>query len=188
MPDLSQLSAFLAAEPAALRPLEAWNPPDCGMMDLTIQADGTWIHAGSAITRPPLVKLFASILWHEEGRYFLKTPVEKIGITVEDLPFIAVEMQISRQNGQDQLIFRTNVDDVIIAGEDHPLHFTPQADGQMRPALHVRRNLYARLSRPLYYDLVELGQTRALAGTDWFGVSSGTHFFPMIEADKLELA
>ena len=188
MPDLNQLSAFLAAEPAALRPLEAWNPPDCGMMDLTIKADGTWIHAGSAITRAPLVKLFASILWHEEGRYFLKTPVEKIGITVEDLPFLAVEMQIIPQDGQDQLIFRTNVDDVIVAGEDHPLVFTRQADGQMRPALHVRRNLYARLSRPLYYDLVEMGQTQSLDGTDWFGVSSGTHFFPMIEANKLELA
>ena len=188
LPDLNTLSALLAAEPAALRPLEQWNPPDCGMMDLIITSNGTWIHAGHAIARPPLVKLFASVLWHEDGRYFLKTPVEKLGITVEDLPFLAVEMQISEQNGQKNLIFRTNVDDVIQAGTDHPLVFAPQADGQIRPALHVRRNLYARLSRPLYYELVDRGETRSLDGTDWFGVCSGDCFFPMIEAETLERA
>ena len=188
LPDLNTLSTLLAAEPAALRPLEQWNPPDCGMMDLTITANGTWIHAGSAITRPQLVKLFASVLWHEEDRYFLKTPVEKIGITVEDLPFMAVEMQVSRENEQNNLIFRTNVDDVVQAGRDHPLIFTPQPNGQLRPALHVRRNLYARLSRPLYYELVEMGETRSLDGTAWFGVCSGECFFPMIEANTLELA
>ena len=188
LPDLNEFSALLAAEPAAVRPLEQWNPPDCGMMDMTITANGTWLYGGTSITRPQLVKLFASVLWREEERYFLKTPVEKIGITVEDLPFMAVEMQVSQDNGHNNLIFRTNVDDVILAGQDHPLIFTLCDDGQLRPALHVRRNLYARLSRPLYYDLVDRGETRSLDGTLWFGVCSDDCFFPMIEAQTLELA
>jgi hypothetical protein len=186
--DLKSLSALLLAEPAAERPLEMWNPPDCGMMDLTIAANGTWIHAGSPITRPQLVKLFASILWREEHRYFLKTPVEKIGIHVEDLPFLAVEMQAAHESGQTTLIFRTNTDDVICAGPDHALILTQEPDGTARPALHVRRNLYARISRPLYYELVNRGETSVLDGTPWFGVWSGGCFFPMIEADALELA
>ena len=185
---LDALSALLLAEPMALRPLEQWNPPDCGTMDLTITADGRWIHAGAPITRPQLVKLFASILWREEDRYFLKTPVEKIGIHVQDLPFLAVEMQSHSENGHNCLIFRTNTDDVIRAGPDHALLFSPAGDGAVRPALHVRRNLYARISRPLYYELVNRGETNLLDGTPWFGVWSGGCFFPMIEADALELA
>ena len=158
------------------------------MMDLTIKSDGRWIHAGTPINRPDLVKLFASVLWREDERYFLKTPVEKIGIHVEDLPFLAVEMQAAHENGQTTLIFRTNTDDVICAGPDHALLFSPSGDGTARPALHVRRNLYARISRPLYYELVNRGETSVLDGTPWFGVWSGGCFFPMIEADALELA
>ena len=184
-PDLNQLSAILAAGPAAERPLEQWNPPDCGMMDLTIKANGVWIHAGTPIHRPQLVKLFASVLWREGERYFLKTPVEKIGITVEDLPFTAVDMQIILEDDQNNLVFRTNVDDIVKAGTQHKLIFTIENDGQMRPALHIRRNLYARLTRPLYYDLVEIGETRLLEQTLWFGVCSGGIFFPMIEANAL---
>ena len=184
----ASLSALLQSEPAALRPLEQWNPPDCGMMDLTIKSDGRWIHAGTPINRPDLVKLFASVLWREDERYFLKTPVEKIGIHVEDLPFQAVEMDSQGEGQNTTLIFRTTTDDVIAAGPDHALLFTPAADGAVHPSVHVRRNLYARISRPLYYELVNRGETNRLDGTLWFGVWSGGCFFPMIEADALELA
>ena len=158
------------------------------MMDLTIKSDGCWIHAGTPINRPELVKLFASVLWREDDRYFLKTPVEKIGIHVEDLPLQAVEMHAQGEGTQTHLIFRTLSDDVIEAGPDHALTFTPAPDGAMRPSIHVRRNLYARISRPLYYELVNRGETKQLDGTAWFGVWSGGCFFPMIEADALELA
>jgi uncharacterized protein len=183
--DLSQLSAFLASEQTALRPLEMWNPPYCGMMDLTIQANGIWMHEGTPINRPELVKLFASVLWREKDRYFLKSPVEKIGITVEDLPFQAVDLQMTQENGHKDLLFRTNVDDVVRAGADHPLSFKTGKDGQMRPALLVRRNLFARVTRTLYYELVEMGETRLLDQIWWFGICSGGCFFPMIEADAL---
>ena len=185
-PDLNALSRLLSAQPAQHRPLESWNPPDCGRMDLTIKADGTWLYAGSPITRAPLVNLFASVLWREEDRYFLKTPVEKIEITVEDLPLFAVELQVVTEQGDTQLVFRTSTEDVVIAGPDHALVMTQRTDGQALPALHIRRGLYARVTRSVYYQLVAQGETQMDDGILWFGLRSKGCFFPMIEADALD--
>jgi len=143
-------------------PVEKWNPPFCGDLDMRIAADGTWFYLGTPIGRPALVRLFASVLKREDGRYFLVTPVEKVGIRVDDAPFLAVEMEIENRGPQQSLLFRSNVDDVVRCDADHRLRFEPEAGtGGLRPYLHVRRGLEALISRPVFYELVEMAEERA---------------------------
>src|ERR1700693_4749940 len=120
-------------------PVEKWNPPFCGDLDMRIAVDGSWFYLGTPIGRPALVRLFASVLKREDDKYFLVTPVEKVGIRVDDVPFLAVEME---RDG-DNLIFRAKVADVLRCDGEHPLRFEPEAGtGGIRPYLHVRRNLW----------------------------------------------
>ena len=164
-------------------PVERWNPPFCGDIDMRIAADGTWFYQKTPIGRPALVKLFASVLKREGDKYFLVTPVEKVGIVVEDAPFLAVEMQAEKGG----LAFRTNVDDWVAAGPGHALRFDlDAATGGLKPYLHVRRGLWAKVTRALFYDLVELGEERALDGKAMFGVASGGEFFAMAQASALK--
>lgn len=181
------LEAIAGAARAATRkgppPVHLWNPPYCGEIGLRIASDGTWFYQGSPIGRMPLVKLFSSVLKREGDRHFLVTPVEKIGIEVEDAPFLAVEM---RREGSD-LHFRTNVDEWVVCGPQHALRFEPEPEtGGLKPYLHVRRDLWAKVTRPLFYDLVELGEEREVDGQAMFGVASGGAFFPMCPASALE--
>jgi hypothetical protein len=173
-------------------PVHLWDPPYCGEIDMRIAADGAWFYQKTPIGRPALVKLFASILKREDDRYFLVTPVEKCGIAVEDAPFLAVEMRIEPAQVSEQrthghaLHFRTNVDDWIACGADHPLRFDPEpGTGGLKPYLHVRRDLWAKVTRALFYDLVELGEERVVNGERWFGVASQDAFFAMAPADSL---
>ncbi len=168
-------------------PVHHWNPPFCGDLDMRIAADGTWFYMKTPIGRPALVKLFASVLKREDDKYFLVTPVEKCGITVDDAPFMAVEMKIEEGAAGRMLHFRTNVDDWVACGSDHALRFEPEPDtGGLKPYLHVRRGLWAKVTRALFYDLVELGEEREVAGEEMFGVSSGSEFFAMAPADSLK--
>jgi hypothetical protein len=153
---------------------------------MKIAADGTWFYQKTPIGRPALVKLFASILKREDDNYFLVTPVEKVGIAVEDAPFLAVEMSVDRGTSARTLRFRTNVDDMVEAGPGHALRFEPEPDtGGLKPYLHVRRDLWAKVTRALFYDLVELGEERNLGGKPMFGVVSKGEFFPMAEASAV---
>ncbi len=128
---------------------------------MRIAADGTWFYQKTPIGRPALVKLFASVLKREGDKYFLVTPVEKVGIIVEDVPFLAVELRVEHDARGQVLNFRTNVDDWVAAGPGHALRFEPQAaTGGLKPYLHVRRELWAKVTRALFYDLVELGEER----------------------------
>jgi hypothetical protein len=168
-------------------PVELWNPPFCGDLDLRIAADGTWYYLKTPIGRPTLVKLFASVLKREGDRYYLVTPVEKCGIVVEDAPFLAVGLEVERKSGGRVLHFRTNVDDWVTCGADHALRFEPETQtGGLRPYLHVRRGLWARVTRALFYDLAALGEEREVAGERMFGIASGSAFFPMQRAASLE--
>jgi hypothetical protein len=161
-------------------PVEKWNPPFCGDLDMRIAADGTWFYLGTPIGRPALVRLFASVVKREDGRYFLVTPVEKVGIRVDDAPFLAVEMEIENRGPQQSLIFRTNVDDVLRCDADHRLRFEPEAGtGGLRPYLHVRRDLWAKVTRALFFDLVGIGEVREEGGLRMFGVVSTGEFFAM---------
>ena len=167
-------------------PVHLWNPPFCGDIDMRIAADGTWFYMKTPIGRSALVKLFASVLKREANKYFLVTPVEKVGIVVDDAPFLAVEMQTEDQTGDRVLRFRTNVDDWVECGQDHALRFDPEpGTGGLKPYLHVRYDLWARLTRPLFYDLVALGEERDIEGRRMFGVASKNCFFPMAPAETL---
>jgi hypothetical protein len=168
-------------------PVHLWNPPFCGDLDMHIATDGTWHYLKTPIGRPALVKLFASVLKREGDKYFLVTPVEKVGITVDDAPFLAVEMKIEEGPGCRVLNFRTNVDDWVACGPEHRLRFEPEPDtGGLKPYLHVRRDLWAKVTRALFYDLVELGEDREIAGERMFGLVSGGEFFAMAPADSLK--
>ncbi|MDP3547336.1 MAG: DUF1285 domain-containing protein [Phreatobacter sp.] len=168
-------------------PVHLWNPPYCGDLDIRIAADGTWYYMKSPIGRLPLVKLFSSVLKREEGRFFLVTPVEKIGITVDDAPFTAVEMRVEGEGRSRQIAFRTQVEQWVDVGPDHPLRFEKEAgtDG-VKPYVHVRRDLWARVSRALFHDLASLGEIAAQDGRDWFGVYVAGVFYPMVAASEIE--
>ncbi len=183
---LEGIAAALPRENRGLPPVHLWNPPFCGDIDMRIAADGTWFYQKTPIGRPALVKLFASVLKREGDKYFLVTPVEKVGIIVEEVPFLAVELKLEHDARGQVLKFRTNVDDWVDAGPGHALRFETQAEnGGLKPYLHVRRELWAKVTRALFYDLVELGEEREVEGKAMFGVVSGAEFFAMAEASAV---
>ena len=185
-----QLAALIARAGAAGRapPVERWDPPFCGDIDMRISADGRWHYGGSPIGREPLVKLFASVLRREaDGRYLLVTPVEKLGITVEDVPFLAVEMHAEGEGEATRLVFRTNVGDIVTAGPERPLRFVDDpANGGLVPYVLVRGRLEARLTRALAHELASRAVTASVDGTEHLGVWSDGMFFPMMAADALD--
>ena len=179
---LDGIAASLPRE-KGLPPVERWNPPFCGDIDMRIAADGSWFYQKTPIGRPALVKLFSSVLKREGDKYFLVTPVEKVSLVVEDAPFLAVEMTVAQGAGGPVLRFRTNVDDWVDAGPGHGLRFEPEADtGGLKPYVHVRRDLWAKVTRALFYDLVARGEERSVGGKAMFGVMSGGDFFAMADA------
>lgn len=169
-----------AAGAGARAGLERWNPPDCGNIDMRIADDGVWLYQGTPIGRPALVRLFASILRREGERYVLVTPVEKVGIKVDDVPFLAVEM--THDPGSGQLYFRTNLDDAVTVGENAPLCFAIDAGGGFRPYVKVRGDLWARLTRALVPDLLARAEEREIDGRAVIGIPSGDAFFPIADA------
>jgi len=145
---------------------------------MRIARDGTWFYRGSPIARLPLVKLFASVLRREaDGHYWLVTPAERGKIEVEDVPFLAVALTAEGQGREQQLIFRTNLDDIVTAGADNPLHVETTANGAPAPYISVRDDLEARIARPVFYELVELGREEWVENTTQFGVWSKGMFF-----------
>ncbi|MBO6551620.1 MAG: DUF1285 domain-containing protein [Roseitalea sp.] len=190
--DLKGLEALVAraGEGRGTPPVEQWNPPFCGNLDMEIAADGTWFYMGTPIGRPALVKLFSSVLRKDEdGKTYLVTPVEKVGIRVADAPFLAVEMHVGARDGAQVLTFRTHVGDVVEAGEDHPLRFEiePETMG-VKPYVHVRGRLEALVTRAVMYDLIALGAHEAIDGTPMFVVHSGGQAFPVMKSADLEAA
>lgn len=165
-------------------PVELWNPPYCGEIGLKIAVDGSWFYQDSPIGRKPLVRLFSSVLRKDEdGRHYLVTPVEKIGIEVEDAPFLAVEMVVEGEGAEQCLSFRTNVDDYVQVGPEHGLRFEQgAADQGMKPYILMRGRLEALVTRALYYDLVALALTRDVDGQEMLGVWSGGEFFVIGDA------
>ncbi len=163
-------------------PVHLWNPPFCGNIDMRIARDGTWFYNQSPIGRLPMVQLFSSILRRDGEDYFLVTPVEKVGIIVDDAPFLAIRMRMEAE----KLIFTTNVEDDVEADQLHPLRFEIEAGGGLKPYILVRDNLWALVKRALFYDLVALGETRDVDGVAMFGVTSHGTFFAMATAAEIE--
>ena len=160
-------------------PVDKWNPPFCGDLDIRIARDGTWFYLGSPIGRQPLVKLFASVLRRDaDDRHYLVTPVEKIGITVDDAPFLAVEMAMTGTGEDQELTLRTNLGELVNVNEDHPLRFEKETDsGGLKPYVLVRGRLEALFTRALMYQLAELIVEREAAGGRETGSWSGGCFF-----------
>ena len=167
-------------------PVHLWNPPFCGDLDIRIARNGQWWYLGTPIGRLELVNLFASVLKLEDGKYYLVTPVEKIGITVDDAPFVAVDFRIV-VNGAQTLVFETNVGDETAAGADNPIRVVRDPEtGEPSPYVHVRRGLEALIDRKSFYRLVDAGEHREIDGSRWFGVASGGVFFPIIPSAEME--
>jgi len=181
-------AATTNASAKGLPPVHLWNPPFCGDLDMRIASDGSWYYMGTPIGRPALVRLFSTILKREDGKYFLVTPVEKVGIRVDDAPFMAVELRTSSTPQGRLLQFRTNVDDWVDCDAAHRLRFERGEAGGLTPYLHVRADLWAKLTRPLYYELVDMGAERMIDGQMMFGVESGGEFFAMADADEVRAA
>ncbi len=157
------------------------GPQLCGDLEMRIDRDGTWFYHGSPIGRNRLVKLFARVLRRDpDGVYWLETPAEKGRVEVDDAPFVAVELTVSGAGEGQELRFRTNLDDVVTADADHPIHVTfDPVTGEPSPYIHVRDGLDALIARPVYYELVALGEEETVEGERLYGVWSQGHFFPL---------
>jgi hypothetical protein len=188
--DTAGLSALIARATRAgkgLPPVERWNPAFCGDLDMEIRADGTWFYLGTPIGRMPLVQLFSTVLRKDaDGKTYLVTPVEKVGIRVADAPFLAVEMNVSGSGDGQVITFRTNVGDVVEAGPDHPLRFVDEEKtGGLKPYLLVRGRLEALVARPVMYELVGHGEEIEVGGQTMFSVRSNGVAYPIMPAERL---
>ena len=174
---LQDLMDALADTSGDQRPVDRWNPDYCGEMDLVIKADGSWWHEGSRITRKGLIDLFASVLRKDEdGRTYLVTPVEKLGIQVERAPFLAIRVDAMDEGEDQRLFFRTNFDETVEAGPECPIRVETDAETlEPDPYILVRGRLEAAINRAVFYELVELAVER----DDTLGVWAGGTFFPL---------
>jgi hypothetical protein len=186
--DLTALISRAARAGKGLPPVERWNPDFCGDLDMEIKADGTWFYLGTPIGRMPLVQLFSTVLRKDEdGKTYLVTPVEKVGIRVVDAPFVAVEMNVSGKGDSQTITFRTNVGDVVEAGPEHPLRFVDEDEtGGLKPYVLVRGRLEALVARPVMYELVEHGEEIDVGGRAMFAVRSKGEVYPIMPAEKLK--
>jgi hypothetical protein len=180
-PLLGLKEAEKAAGKKGLPPVHLWNPPFCGDIDMRIAQDGIWYYMNSPIGRKPLMKLFASVMRHDEdGKYYLVTPAEKCGIRVDDAPFVAIRMTVEGKGREQVLSFETNTDDTVTVDDSHPLRVAPEAEtGGLKPYVLVRGRLEALVSRALFYDLIARGTVEERQGERWFGVWSSGRFWPM---------
>jgi hypothetical protein len=174
-------------EGRGLPSVERWNPPFCGDIDMEIKADGRWFYMGTPIGRPALVRLFSTVLRKDEdGKTYLVTPVEKVGIRIQDAPFLAVEMNVDGEGESQMLTVRTQLGDLVTIDADHPLRFATTDEGGLKPYVTVRGRLEALFTRALTQDLVGLGEVLILDGQDMFCLRSGGAVFAVMAADELE--
>ena len=183
MTDTGKANDLLAQIPRSekgLPPVHLWNPDFCGDIDMRIARDGTWYYLGTPIGRKPMVRLFSTIIRRDGDDYFLVTPVEKVGIKVDDAPFVAVSLEVEGEGEQQVLRFTSNVEDQVEAGPEHPLRFEIDAQTEEpSPYVHMRNNLEALIHRNVFYQLVELAVPQQIAGEQWLGVWSSGTFYPI---------
>ena len=141
----------------SIPPLDQWHPKHCGTMDLKVLANGEWWHEGQLIKRQAMIELFATVLWKEDGKFYLKTPVEQIEIEVEDEPLFVNQVDQVEIAGKIYLQLTTTTQDVVIVDEDHPI-FMRAFQGELRPYVHVRFGINALIQRAAFFHLVEMGE------------------------------
>ena len=178
----SLMSAAKKASKGTIVPVHLWNPDFCGDLDIRIARDGTWFYLGTPIGRPEMVRLFSTILRKDGDDYFLVTPVEKVGITVDDAPFLAVDFTVNGAGRDQALTFETNVGDFALAGPDHAIRMQRDPKtGEPAPYVHIRANLEALIDRKSFYRIVDIGSHH----DGWFGLWSAGTFFAIIPSDEL---
>lgn len=184
---LAELGGQVPGKARALPPVHLWDPAFCGDLDMVIRRSGVWEYGGSPITRKAMVRLFSSVLRRDgDDRFYLVTPVEKCGIIVEDVPFLAVEMHASGTGADQSLTFRTQVDDLVTADAAHPIRVDIDAQTNApAPYVLVRGRLEALIHRPVFYEMVDLGVENKVDGENLFGVWSGGVFWPFGRMEDL---
>jgi hypothetical protein len=184
LPNLAEIMSRL--QDKTLPPVHLWNPEFCGDIDMRIARDGTWFYMGTPIGRKPMVKLFSTVIrYDDDDKYYLVTPVEKIGITVDDAPFVAVEANVFDEGEQQTIVFRTNVDDEVIAGPDNPIRVEIDPETlEPAPYVMVRDGLEALIARSVFYQLVDIGEERQENGETVLGVWSGGQFFTIGKTEE----
>ena len=182
MSDSGKANDLLAQIPKTkgLPPVHLWNPDFCGDIDMRIARDGTWYYLGTPIGRKPMVRLFSTIIRRDGDDYFLITPVEKVGIRVDDAPFVAVALEVEGEGEQQVLRFTSNVEDQVEAGPANPLRVViDPVTQEPSPYVLMRSNLEALIHRNVFYQLVELAVPREIEGEEWLGVWSHGEFYPI---------
>ena len=173
------LTRETAADSKPLPPVESWSPPLSGDIDIVITRAGDWIHEGDPIQRPPLIKLFSSILKREGDEYFLVTPVEKWRIQVEDVPFQVTGLEVANREGVQVLIFETSVGNKVIAGPEHPLRVAIGSEGEPSPYVMIRGGMEGLVARAVFYRLAELAVPGPEQEKAVHGVYSLGQFYPL---------
>ncbi|NNE22030.1 MAG: DUF1285 domain-containing protein [Rhizobiales bacterium] len=186
-PPVRGLDELGPENPGKLPPVHLWHPDNCRDIDMHIDREGRWFYMGSPIGRERMVRLFSSILRHDDDdRYYLVTPVEKCGIKVEDVPFVATGLKVSGGKQSQVVQFTTNVDDTVTVGQSTPLRFARSNEaGGYIPYVTVRDRLEARINRAVFYDLVDLGRVQSVDDTDWFGIWAGGQFWQVAPAAEI---
>ncbi|WP_281300388.1 MULTISPECIES: DUF1285 domain-containing protein [unclassified Iodidimonas] len=165
-------------------PVHLWEPDLCGEIDMRIKSDGTWHYMGTPINRPEMVRLFSSVLRHDDDGTYLVTPAEKLKITVEDAPFLAISVDVEREGDQQLLVFETHVGDRVIADDEHPIWMSADEEGHKRPYILVRNRLEALIARPVYYELVDFAEALTIDGKEMLGLWSRGSFFVLDEMTR----
>ena len=183
---IETIYSFSKSNKKSLPPIEKWNPPFCGDIDMTISKSGKWYYNGSEIKRPAMVKLFSSILRLEtDNSYYLVTPVEKVRIQVEDAPFVAVAITKEQSEGINTVTFRTNLNDEIVLSKENPLSIEIKKNDEPSPYITVRNNLRALISRSVFYELVDLAETIPIDGVPYLAIKSQGEIFKIHKVEDL---
>ena len=183
---IETIYSFSKSNKKSLPPIEKWNPPFCGDIDMTISKSGKWYYMGSEIKRPAMVKLFSGILRLEsDNSYYLVTPVEKVRIQVEDAPFVAVAIIKEQSEGMNTVTFRTNLNDEIVLSKENPLSIEIKKNDEPSPYITVRNNLRALISRSVFYELVDLAETIPIDGVPYLAIKSQGEFFKIHKVEDL---
>ena len=183
---IETIYSFSKSNKKSLPPIEKWNPPFCGDIDMTISKSGKWYYMGSEIKRPAMVKLFSGILRLEsDNSYYLVTPVEKVRIQVEDAPFVAVAITKEQSEGMNTVTFRTNLNDEIVLSKENPLSIEIKKNDEPSPYITVRNNLRALISRSVFYELVDLAETIPIDGVPYLAIKSQGEIFKIHRVEDL---
>lgn len=179
-------AAISAAKGRGLPPVDLWNPPFCGDLDIQIKRDGTWFYLGTPIGRIRLARLFSTVLKKEGDNYFLVTPAEKVGITVEDAPFLAIDFDVDGFGKDQVLTFHTSMGDDAILDAQHPLRVATRTSGEPAPYVEIRSGLEALIDRKSFFRLAELAVEHTIDGASYIGVWSSGQFFCLDTAKQDE--